>query len=166
MGNLSNELDYAETAQVRSNPALGVVGAIVGALIGAVLWFILYQIGIIASIAGIAIVFCACKGYVMLSKSDKLGGIVTAIVISVVVLVATVFFCWGYTIYGEVSAEYAITLLDAIFAVPSIAFTADLIVEFVKEILIGLILIGVGAMPFIRQAKRSGAKAAEFEENN
>lgn len=154
MEKLSNETACGEIVEVRSNPLLGVVGALVGALLGAVLWVILYQIGIIASIAGIAIAYCACKGYTLLSKSGKLGGIIVAIAISVVVLVGAVFFCWGLTLYSELITEYDLTLWDAILSVPTIAFTADFVVEFVKELLIGFILIGVGGMPFIRQAIR------------
>lgn len=157
----SNETAYGETAEVRSRPLLGVVGALIGALLGAVLWVILYQIGIIASIAGIAIVYCACKGYILLSKSGGIGGIITAIVISVVVLVGAVFLCWGLSIYGELIAEPDITLWDAILSVPGVAFTADFAVEFVKELLIGFILIGVGGMPFIRQAIRGSAKTSK-----
>lgn len=152
MGKLSIETAYGEIEEVRSNPLFGVVGALIGSLLGAVLWVILYQIGIIASIAGIAIVYCACKGYILLSKSGGLGGIITAVVISVVVLVATVFLCWGIDIYSELITVYDITLWDAILVVPEIAFTGDLLVEFVKELLMGLILIGVGGTPFIRQA--------------
>lgn len=161
MGRLSIETGYDEIVEVRSKPLLGVVGAIVGALLGAVLWFILYQLGYIASIAGIAIVFCACKGYTLLSKSSGLGGMIAAIVISVAVLVGAVFFCWGYDIYSELVTEYGITLWDAILSVPVIAFDPDFVVEFAKELLIGLILIGVGGAPFIRQASRGGAKKAE-----
>lgn len=146
---------------VRTNPALGVLGALLGALLGAALWVILYQIGIIASIAGIAIAFCACKGYALLSKSDKLGGVVVSVCISVVVLLATVFFCWGLDIYNELIVEYELTLLDAILFVPEIAFTADFMVEFIKEILIGLILIAVGAAPFVRQAVHKSRTAEE-----
>lgn len=160
MSNLTNETFGGTNTEIRTNPFLGVIGAILGALIGAVLWVVLYQIGIIASLAGIAIVFCSCKGYALLSKSTKLGGVVISIFISVVVLLATVFLCWGIDIYNELSVEYEITLLEAILSVPAIAFTADFVVEFVKELLIGLILIGVGSAPFIRQASHS-ARTAE-----
>lgn len=161
MSNLSNETFGGANTEVRTNPFLGVIGAIIGALLGAVLWVVLYQIGIIASIAGIAIVFCACKGYALLSKSTKLGGVIISIIISVIVLVAALFFSWGMDIYNELSVEYEITLLDAILSVPAIAFTADFVVEFVKELLIGLILIGVGSAPFIRQAAHGSTVAAE-----
>lgn len=156
-----NDSSGGTTAALRSNPALGVVGAILGALLGAALWIVLYQVGIIASIAGIAIVFCACKGYILCSKSAKLGGIIISVCISVVVLLAAVFFCWGLDVYHELIAEYQLTLMDAILFVPEIALTADFVVEFIKEILIGLILIAVGATPFVRQAVHN--RAAEEE---
>lgn len=159
MNNFPNDNDGRRDEDIRTNPFLGLIGAIFGALIGAVLWFVLYRIGIIASIAGIAIVFCACKGYALLSKSNGLGGVILSIVISIVVLVATVFFCWGMDIYNELSLDYEITLLEAIMSVPSIAFTADFVVEFVKELLMGLILIAVGSAPFLRQAIHNGRKS-------
>lgn len=155
----ANESSGDTTVTVRSNSALGVVGAIFGALLGAVLWIVLYQIGIIASIAGIAIVFCACKGYILLSKSARLGGMMISVCISVVVLLATIFFCWGLDIYIVMFKESGFTLMDAILFVPEIAFTADFVVEFVKEILMGLILIVVGATPFIRQAVHNKKEA-------
>lgn len=150
-----NKTAYGEIAKVHSNSLLGVIGALMGALLGATLWVILSQIGIIASIAGIAIVYCACKGYILFSKSKGLGGIITAILVSVIVLVAAVFLCWGLDIYNELITEaHAITLWDAILSVPTIAFTGDFVVEFVKELLMGFILIVVGGTPFIRQAVR------------
>lgn len=161
MENLTNETSCVEIEELRTNPLLGIVGAIGGALIGAVLWVILYQIGIIAYIAGIAIVFCACKGYILLSKSDKLGGIISAIIISVLVLFAAIFFCWGLDIYNTLITEIDITMFDSILLVPFLISEADFVLEFAKEAIIGLVLIGVGGVPFIRQALRSGKKIEE-----
>lgn len=161
MNNFMIEPSNDTTVAVRCHPALGVVGAVFGALLGAALWVVLYQIGIIASIAGIAIAFCACKGYTLLSKSAKLSGMIISVCISVFVLLATIFFCWGLDIYNELIVEYELTLMDAILFVPEIAFTADFVVDFVKEILIGLILIAVGATPFVRQAVHNKIEAQE-----
>lgn len=164
MNALTNESSNGTTgimAAERTHPALGVVGALLGALLGAALWIVLYQIGIIAGIAGIAIAYCACKGYTLFSKSTKLGGIILSVCISVVILLAAVFFCWGLDIYKELIVEYELTLMDAILFVPEIAVTPDFVVEFVKEILMGLILVAVGATPFIRQALHSKKEAAE-----
>lgn len=161
MSNLSTEDIEGEIGEVRTNPALGVVGAIVGALLGAALWVVIYQFGIIASLAGIAIVFCACKGYIMLSKSNKLGGIIIAIAISVLALLAAHFLCWGLDIYREFIVDYDITLWDAILEVPAIGLSEYFIVDFFKELLMGLILIVVGAVPFVRQAVHKGAKNEE-----
>lgn len=131
------------------NVFLGIVGSVVGALLGAVLWVVLYQFGIIVSVAGIAIIYCAYKGYSMLYKSKTMAGVVISIIISVLVLVAAHCLCWGLDIY-KIGAEHGMTLLDAIAAVPQIALSEGLVIDFFRDLAIGLVLIGVGASSFIR----------------
>lgn len=161
MSNLSNQTSGVRLEETESNMFLGVIGALVGAMLGAVLWIVLYQFGVIAYIAGIAIVYLSCKGFFLLSKKESLGGVIIAIIISIIVLVATHFFCWGLDIYQAFSGEYEITIVDAVLAVPSIAFTGEYVVDFVKELAIGFLLIGLGAAPFVRQTRRQQAKNME-----
>lgn len=149
MNDYTTESTYSE--EVRSNPFLGIVGALVGALAGAVLWIVLYQIGIIASIAGIAIIALACKGYDMLSKRLDGKGIVFCIIIAALVLIAAHFFCWGFEIYNLYKEDYGITLVDAVLSVPEMVSFNGLTLEFIKELLIGFVLIGVGVTPYIKK---------------
>lgn len=73
----------------KSNPVLGIIGAIIGALLGSIFWVILGQVGYIAGIAGIAILLGAMKGYTLLGKSlDKKGVIITLLISFVMVYVA------------------------------------------------------------------------------
>lgn len=137
--------------EVRSNPFLGIIGALAGALAGAVLWIVLYQIGIIASIAGIAIIALACKGYALLSRHLDGKGVVFCIIIAALVLVAAHFFCWGLEIYDLYKEEYAITLLDGILSVPEVVFSGDSAIGFVKDLMIGFVLIGVGVTPYVKK---------------
>lgn len=153
-----NDLGNGPVIETRPNVLLGVIGATVGALVGAAMWVGLYQLGVIASAAGVAIIYLACKGYSLLSKSKDLKGVVIATAISVVVLLAAHFLCWGLEIYSVYSVNYDITLLDAILEVPSLAFTEDYIIDFCKELLIGLILIGLGVAPFVKSARNGSSE--------
>ena len=61
---------FNETEPVKpSNAVTGIVGALVGSLLGVVVWIAIYHAGYIASIAGIAIIFCTLKGYEILGHS-------------------------------------------------------------------------------------------------
>ena len=44
------------------NVLAGVVGAFLFSLVGGILWFVLYQIGYVASVSGLVGVVCAVKG--------------------------------------------------------------------------------------------------------
>ena len=50
------------------NFVAGLVGAFLFSLAGGIVWYLLYQIGFIASISGIIGVVCAVKGYAVFGK--------------------------------------------------------------------------------------------------
>lgn len=143
MGELTNE--------TKSNVGLGLIGALLGALIGAVLWVVFYQIGIIAYIAGIAIIVLACKGYALFSKHLDVKGVVICIVMAIVMLLAAHTLCWGLEIYYAFSADYDITLFDSILSIPDVIVETDLVFDFFKELLIGVILLFVGGIPYVKK---------------
>lgn len=142
-----------EEQKVSSNPILGIIGAIIGALLGAVIWVVLYQIGIIASLAGIAIAVLACKGYGLLGKRLDVKGAIIALLLATVVLVIAHSFCWGLDIYDAFRAEYDITLMDSILSIPDIVFTdGELMSGFIRDFAMGFVLILVGGVPFVKKA--------------
>lgn len=156
MDNYGNDMSGGGIT-AKPNVVLGIIGALVGALLGVAIWIGLYQLGVIASFAGVAISYFACFGYGLLSKSKALKGVIISVVISVLLLLAAHFFCWGLEIYNAFKAEYDITLMDAMRSLPAIVFETELMIDFVKELLIGLILIGVGSVQFFRKARQNGA---------
>lgn len=148
---------------MKSNIFLGSIGALVGAMVGAVLWVVLYQVGIIASLAGIAIVALACKGYQLLGKALDLKGVLVAILIAVLVLLGAHVFCWGLEIYNAFQAEYDMTLWDGILMIPEVVKTNDLMIDFVKELAMGLVLICVGGTPYVKKVLHY--RSAEINSN-
>lgn len=163
--NVTNESTFGEVQGKESNVILGIIGAVVGAFLGSIVWFFIYQLGYIASIAGLAIIVGAYKGYVLLAKKKDLKGVVIATVISIIVLCLVCYFCWGFSLFTQL-AEYEITLTESLMLVPeAIAGDEQLIMEFVKEILMGLIIIFVGAVPYFRSVlrERKEQTAVEFQ---
>lgn len=161
----SYENRNGELVKVKSNVLFGTLGAILGAMLGAMLWIAIYQIGFIAYIAGAAIIYCSYKGYILFSKSKGKKAAVISVLVSVIILCLTHYFCWGLAIYTELGEEFGITLIGAMQSVPTFVFTQEaiaedsqFIMEFCKELLIGLIMIGVGYSSFIKKDIQKEAK--------
>lgn len=136
----------------KSNVFLGIIGALVGALLGAVIWVIIYELGVIASIAGVAIIYFSYKGYTLLSKDHGMKGVIIATLLSLIILSGAHFFCWGLEIYNQLGADYGLTLWDSILSVPTVVSDPEIITGFVRDYLCGIVLIFVGAFPYFRQA--------------
>ena len=75
-----------ELNEITSNPFLGTVGSVLGGLIGVVAWVTLSANNLFASLAGIAILFLAYKGYEMLGiRIDKKGFVISTIVAAIMI---------------------------------------------------------------------------------
>ena len=75
-----------ELNEITSNPFLGTIGAIFAGLIGVVAWVMLSTNNLFASLAGIAILFLAYKGYEMLGiRIDKKGFVISTIVTGIMI---------------------------------------------------------------------------------
>lgn len=81
---LSEDTPAAPGEVVSHNRALGVLGALLGALAGSVVWIILFQMDILASFAGMVIIFGAIYGYRWLAKGMDRTGVVLSLVISAI----------------------------------------------------------------------------------
>lgn len=150
-----NEDKYGEDAVVKPNIVLGIIGALLGALVGSVAWVLIYQLGYIAAIAGLAIFWCSFQGYRILGKSTNMLAVVIVLLVSTIVLIGAHFLCWGLEIYSLLE----ISLMDAIFLIPSLVFNPVIIAEdssivlsFIRDLAIGLVVICVSAAPYFRKA--------------
>lgn len=86
------EAERQSKLSVDSNLPLGIIGALIGSLLGAALWVLIYQVGYIAGIAGIAIFLGAMKGYSILGKNvDRKGVVICALITVVMVFLANDF---------------------------------------------------------------------------
>ncbi len=90
----------------KENVVAGVFGALLFSLAGGILWFILYQIGFIAGISGLAGVFCAIKGYTIFAKKESIKGIIIAIVAAIVMIVIAWYLCMAKDLYDASKIWY------------------------------------------------------------
>lgn len=87
----------------------GIVGALLGSLIGCVVYFLIWQLGFIASAAGLVTAVCAFKGY------EMLGGVVDkkGVFICIAMIIFSIYFAnrlaWAYeaySVYKEIGAGF------------------------------------------------------------
>ena len=119
--------------------------------------------GYIAGICGLITVVCAIKGYALFGKRESIKGIIIAVVISVIALIAAEYVSIAYIIYDSINEgfasgvlDYTISLADAIAVSFSLILeTPDLLSSVLKDIAIMLALSAVGAFSSIRNAVAS-----------
>ncbi|MBE5958772.1 MAG: hypothetical protein E7254_07925 [Lachnospiraceae bacterium] len=133
-----------------SNVILGTIGAIVGSLVGVAIWIVIYRLGFIAAIAGVAIIASATKGYEILGgELDKKGVIISAVVALIMVFFAN-YISWCMSLYFDLKSEYQISFIDIVKILPGIIKEAGVLGDFIKDLVIGYILTIIGGFSTIR----------------
>lgn len=103
----------------KSNLIPGIVGALLGSLIGCVVYFLIWQIGYVAAIAGLITAVCTFKGY------EMFGGVIDkkGVIACVIVIIFSVFLAnqsvWAYEIY-KAFKEYDVGFFECFRAVNEI----------------------------------------------
>jgi len=136
-----------ELTEIPSNSTLGAIGAFCGGMIGVIAWVLLYANNLFAWLAGLAILFCAYKGYEMLGGHiDKKGFAISTVIIGIMIFLGNhLAWAWaaldtakmqGYSI-GEILLLWKI--LDASHA--TMSYILDLIAGYILTFAIGFKLI-------------------------
>ena len=156
----------------QENTLAGVVGAFLFSLVGGILWFVLYQIGFLASISGFVGVICAVKGYTFFAKAknESVKCVVISAIMTAIVLIISWYFCVAYDIYyvfneafaaGEIDFTY--TFFEAVQVTPYMLLEdTEVLVAYLKDLGIGLLFAVLGVIYYlsIREKKMKAAKAA------
>ena len=153
----------------------GIFGALLFAMAGGVVWFLLYQLGYIASLSGLVAVICAAKGYTLFAKTknESVKCVVISLIASVVVLAAAWYLCLAFDVYslyqesfaaGEV--EYTVTLVESLVLVPYFLEDPEVLVACLKDLGTGLLFAAIGFIYYLsmrerRRKKMLSEKAAE-----
>ena len=156
--NISEELHHAAAQNKRKgsgNVIGGIVGAFLGSLIGVAVWVLIYELGYISAIAGIVMIVCALKGYEMLGGSLNKTGIIISCLISLIMVIVAEQLSLSIDIYNAYKDYYEITFFDAFRSVPSFMEESEVRTAVIGDLIIGYILMAVGAWGTIRQALKN-----------
>lgn len=148
--------------QEPENVLMGILGAFLFSLAGGVLYFIVYQLGFIAGIAGFVAVICAVKGYKLLGKRETLKGVIISVLVSVIVIVVAAFYSIGFSIIDGLRTFYpsaSITVLNSpLYVIRAMQDSEDIMLAVVSDVGMALLLCIVAAGSSVVNAIKS-AKA-------
>ncbi len=134
----------AQAPASAGNVVAGIVGALLFSLGGAAIYFLLYQINVVSAISGVVMFVLANKGYRVFSRAtSQKAGIVTAALVTLVMIFAAEYFCIGWEIWKAWRSE-GIDLTDALRVVPAAIQSDDVKGAFLKELLTGYLFAGIG----------------------
>ncbi len=170
MENYTMQNDIIEREE---NVVAGAVGALLFSLVGGVLWYILYQIGYIASISGFIGIICAMKGYSFFAKRESKKGIVISIIAAVLVMVIAWYLCLANDVYvayqdwyAEGTVDYAPTFFESVRGAYVFLEEPNVARGYLGDLAVGLFFCALGAVSSIMNAfkKLKAEKAAETVE--
>ena len=136
---VQNFAQVAETPDINDNGNVlaGIVGAFLFALIGGALYFLIYQFGFIAGICGLVTFVLANFGYGLFAHTKNklsLVALISSIVMTLLVLLASEYLCISYEIYEVFKSEYGISFFDAVRATPEFLAESEVLIGFLKDI--------------------------------
>lgn len=146
--NIEEQYKALEPAEP-SNVITGIIGALIGSLLGVVLWVGIYHLGYIASIAGIAIIFCSMKGYEILGRSLDKKGVIIAAIISVVMVFAANHLAWTTEVYLELKEYGEISFWNILKGMFDFISEADIMKEYLSDLGMGYVLTLIGGISMI-----------------
>ena len=100
-------------ANKQFNLPMGILGAVLGALIGGIVWIITYQLGFLLFITGAIIVFCSCMLLKKMGGKLTVGGLITSLVISLVMVFAAEYLAVGINLFTQGGSELGLSFGDS-----------------------------------------------------
>jgi hypothetical protein len=144
----ASNIQQAEEYKAVENYYLrGIFGAIAGALLGSVAWILIGLLGRIAIIGGMAISFCAFKGYALLKGKINKPAILIICLVSIVGMLFAQFISMDITFYKAMTdAGYSVDfgeILQHTFEIPFM--DSEIQSAFMRDTLLGLLFLAIGA---------------------
>ena len=157
-GQLMNMCDDCRDAistqaeEIVEDSSRGIIGAVAGALIGGVLWALVYQIGFIVAFLGYLIVFLAINGYQRMAGKISKKGLIISIICSVLVLFFAESISLGLKIKDLMQLQ---SIFTAFSYIPYFLSFSEIFAIVVRDIVLGLIFMGLGSWQYIYKIKKS-----------
>jgi len=140
------------------NVVAGAVGALLFALVGGVLWYVLYQIGYIASISGFVGIICAMKGYSVFAT------VLVMVIAWYLALANDVYLAYkGW--FAEGAVDYAPTFFESVRGAYVFLEDPDVAGGYFGDLAMGLFFCALGVISSVTKALKR-IKAEQSAENN
>ncbi|MCH5324377.1 MAG: hypothetical protein J1E39_04110 [Eubacterium sp.] len=114
-GNFQADPNYvppvSKPIPAKSNPLLGIVGAILFGLIACVVWVLIGMLGYITYIGGLVMGFCVVSGYRVLGKKFDIYGIICSIIVIILAVLASNIFIYTWQVFSEPGMEEALQFI-------------------------------------------------------
>jgi uncharacterized membrane protein YhaH (DUF805 family) len=159
-GKINKELEDHDSRE--NNYLSGTFGAVLGSLLGSAVWVIVGLLGYVAAVAGLAISYAASKGYTLFKgKITRLTPWIIGLC-SILAMVIAQFVTWDLVFYKEMTASgNAVTLGDALSITFQLPFLdPEITSQFVKDTLIGLIFVALGAYGTVKRLAGMASRPA------
>ena len=138
----------------KSNLIPGVVGALLGSMIGCVVYFLIWQLGYVAAIAGLITAVCTFKGYEMLGRVIDKKGVFACII----VIIFAVFFAnkivWAFDAYSALK-EYNFSFFDCFRSLNEMIADLELTGQYYGNLVMAYVMTILGSFGSIANAFKS-----------
>ena len=140
----------------QENVFAGIIGSLLFSLVGGIIWFLLYQIGFIASISGLVGVICAIKGYSFFSKKESIKGIVISILATLFTMCLAWYLCLSLDVYNAYQEWFATGEIDFTLTLGESVGNAYLFLEdpelaraYFGDLAMGLVFCIIGGVGYV-----------------
>ena len=139
-----------QTAEKKINPLTGLIGGIIGVLLGMVVWVLVARLGWFSAWLGVLVMFLGLSGFRLLGRGINKGWGFLVLVLGILSIVAAQFISFGWAIY-DLYLEEGVKLLfsEILEAIPLYLEIAEVKGAFIKDLLLGLVLGGIGMIPMM-----------------
>lgn len=154
-----NPDDYQYTSVFRT-PAIkeqkvsGTFGAFIGSLAGGILYFILYQCGFIASISGLAGIYCSIELYKRFAGKMSKYGLVISVIFTFLSFFGASFLTIVYEVI-KVCQENHGDVLVYLYNLPILFGNQEFLSAYAKDLIIGLAFMFLGTVRTIANYKNA-----------
>lgn len=153
-GDMENQKSQARAK--KGNLVTGLVGAFLGSIIGVIVWMLIYQLGYISALGGLVMAVCVLKGYELFGGKLDVGGTIACVALSVAMLFLAHYGSYSLELYKVLADEgMPVSFFDCFQLLPQLFEDQQLLTSFVGELLIGYLLMALGAFSAVRNAFRS-----------
>lgn len=132
----------------------GIVGALLGSLIGCAVYFLIWQIGYIAAVAGLVTALCAFKGYEMLGGLIDRKGVIACVIVIIFAVFLANRLVWAYDAYS-VYKEYGVDFFSCFRAIKEIITESDLTAEYYGYLVFAYVMTALGSYRSVINAFKS-----------